>query len=397
MTPPTEKTTLPHDLRSPFAVICRGTWSRRLSLRDPPHTSPVDLASAISAEGNIEFAEPNNGHIPSLSCTEGTADGKASLVSNDPWHFGPLGIREAWSVSRGALSASVAIHDTGIWASHPALAKSLLPGVDFEYDCGHRRSRAGHACKNHMNRVSHGTRCAGVIVAAGRSAALAGVCGVAPDTRIIPVTVTRRMSTQLWATSIERASQLGAVILCPWSITPTGEMRQALQKAESCGRNGLGSVVVAAAGNAGRHSIDFPASSSTVLGVGACTHRLRRASDSNRGAGLDLVAPSKGDGRGLATTDFPGDDGVGTGVFVSGEGRASFGGTSGAAALVAGIVALMLAARPNLPAADLRAILAETATRDGLGTELASDPKTWVKSYGSGLVHAGRAVRAALE
>lgn len=83
-----------------------------------------------------------------------------------------------------------------------------------------------------------------------------------------------------------------------------------------------------------------------------------------------------------------------------------FGGTSGAAPVVTGIVALMLSANPNLTAAEVRQILMATADRDLDPTlDLANDPNVQGLSgafagdrslfFGSGKVNAFHAVRRA--
>ena len=52
-----------------------------------------------------------------------------------------------------------------------------------------------------------------------------------------------------------------------------------------------GIVVVAAAGNAGKGTVEFPANQSNVLAVGALDQRKEKTSYSNTGSDLDFVAP----------------------------------------------------------------------------------------------------------
>jgi serine protease len=60
-------------------------------------------------------------------------------------------------------------------------------------------------------------------------------------------------------------------------------------------------LVVGASGNASARAVAYPARSSLVLSVGATTEHGCQASYSNRGSGLDIVAPGGG-----ADADIPG-------------------------------------------------------------------------------------------
>jgi subtilisin family serine protease len=82
-----------------------------------------------------------------------------------------------------------------------------------------------------------------------------------------------------------------------------------------------------------------------------------------------------------------------------------FGGTSAAAPLVSGVIALMLEANPNLTMRDVEHILAKTAQRnDPNGTDTEGKPKwmqnkagLWVSyEYGFGAIDAAAAVQAAV-
>ncbi|NER35226.1 MAG: hypothetical protein F6J93_14650, partial [Oscillatoria sp. SIO1A7] len=104
--------------------------------------------------------------------------------------------------------------------------------------------------------------------------------------------------------------------------------------------------------------------------------------------------PPSTSGIGIVTTDLQGGQGYDEGNYTD-----SFGGTSAAAPMVSGVVALMLEANPNLTWRDVQHILVETSrknddredagwTKNGAGY--------WVNhNYGFGAVDAGAAVRKA--
>ena len=88
-----------------------------------------------------------------------------------------LNAAAAWRTSTGA-GVTVAVIDSGVDGYHPDLAGQVLPGNDF-VDAATRRAA--------RTRSGHGTTVAGLI--AGRADDAAGVVGLAPDAKILPVRV----------------------------------------------------------------------------------------------------------------------------------------------------------------------------------------------------------------
>ena len=128
-------------------------------------------------------------------------------------------------------------------------------------------------------------------------------------------------------------------------------MATAIDHAVEFGRDGLGAVVIWAAGNG--HPADtcdldgFVAYPSTIA-VGSSTHAGSRASYSELCPELDLSAPSSGNGAQLTTTKIDG--------YTS-----SFGGTSAAAPVASGVAALLLSYAPDLPWPGVRDVLRSSA------------------------------------
>ena len=128
-------------------------------------------------------------------------------------------------------------------------------------------------------------------------------------------------------------------------------------------------VMIAAAGNDGTSVVSYPAAYPQVIAVGATDDTDRRASFSNYGSDLDVVAP---------------------GVMIystqGGTGYQYLSGTSAAAPHVAGVAALMLTVSPALEPEEISSIINQTATDI---SQTAYDPMT-----GWGIVNAFRAVEA---
>jgi hypothetical protein len=130
-----------------------------------------------------------------------------------------------------------------------------------------------------------------------------------------------------------------------------------------------GGVVTVSSGNQG--TFCSSADNRYVLTVGATDSADNLASWSNTGNNVDLVAP-----------------GVSIYTTANGGGYRYASGTSFSAPVTAGVAALVIAANPNLSAAQVQDILKQSADDRGAAG--------WDTSFGAGRVNAGRAVSFAL-
>lgn len=163
-------------------------------------------------------------------------------------------------------------------------------------------------------------------------------------------------------------------------------------------RGGLGSVWIWAGGNGGREqddcNYDGYANHPLTLAVGAISDAGRQSSYSEPCAALVVSAPSSGGSRGITTTDLLGSNG-----YSSTDCTDSFGGTSSAAPLVAGVVGLVLSANPKLSWKDVQYIMMNTAIKvDPNDTDwVRNGAGRWVSHrYGYGMVDANASVTMAL-
>jgi len=101
---------------------------------------------------------------------------KIDSVRADEWHLTTLNIAEAWTYATGA-GVTVAVIDSGVDADHPDLKGQVLPGLDLVDDQGN----------GDVDLVGHGTTVSAII--AGRDDDGAGVVGIAPKAKILPVRV----------------------------------------------------------------------------------------------------------------------------------------------------------------------------------------------------------------
>lgn len=318
------------------------------------------------------------------------------------WHLGnPAGIDASvpavWRDYTGQ-GVRIGIVDDGFDLAHPDLAAAFRPGGwDARGNDANPAAEAGDR---------HGTAVAGVI---GADANGAGLVGVAHDATLVGFRMgygTAGSTAQI-ATQLRNQAQVD-VSNNSWGFTgffadnladsAFAPIRDALGFATATGRDGLGTVFVFAAGNArssgdsvNHHGIQ---SASEVISVAAVDQGGRVAPFSTPGAALLVSAP----GVNILTTDVTGSAG-----YVAGD-TVTVSGTSFAAPVVSGVVALMLEANPRLGWRDVQDILALSAR--------ATDPSnpSWTTNgaggwngggmlfsndYGFGLVDARAAVRLA--
>jgi subtilisin family serine protease len=240
------------------------------------------------------------------------------------------GFPKAWDVTQGSSKIVVAVIDTGVDAKHPDLRGALVPGWDFVGNDADPADDHGH-----------GTAVAGVIGA--RSNNRAGVAGICWRCLVMPIKVLDSKGNgddTLIAAGIVWAVNHGARVLNLSLGGPgsSAELGNALTYAAN-----KGVVVVAAAGNAGGTTQFFPAADPHAVSVAATTVADQRYSWSNFGSWVRLAAP----GCNVAP--------------ILGGGYGNFCGTSSAAPVVAGLVALELSAQPAATAQEAEDALARAA------------------------------------
>ena len=223
----------------------------------------------------------------------------------------------------------------------------------------------------------HGQACAGIIAASHNSI---GIAGIAPNSLIVPIRIQRDTYTFFSAKRIQKAitkawETYNAQILSnSWGGDYNDFITCGFQKAMQEGRGGKGCVVVIASGNKCRSYVEYPASITGVIAVGATDRCGQRAgsgncgnvceswpnanvqSGSSYGNRLSVVAP----GTHVYTIDRMGNDGL-----LSGNYNPDFNGTSAACPHVSGVAALVLSINPSLTHSQVKEIIEKTAQKVG--------------------------------
>ncbi len=344
------------------------------------------LVAALSQNPSVEAAQVDRRFYP-------------ALVPNDPqyarqWHLfeDTAGIRlqDAWDRETGSADVVIAVIDTGILPHAELASARILPGYDFISDVftandGDGRDPdpvdAGDAvlageCDAATNDPPadkpsswHGLLVTGIMAATADNGS--DIAGVNFASRILPLRVLGKCGGQVsdiiaairWAAGLPVSG-------VPANPTPARVINLSLAGAGNCSREeqdaindavAAGALVVVAAGNDGRDAASYsPANCANVMVVGALARDGSRASYTNVGSVVDLVAPG---GDGPADTDdilSLWNDGVTT---AGADILASTQGTSFTTAQVSGVAALMWAVNSTLEPGQVHDILRLT-TRD---------------------------------
>ena len=137
----------------------------------------------------------------------------------------------------------------------------------------------------------------------------------------------------------------------------------------------------------GKH-ISYPASYANSIAVGASTDADIQSPYSQYGDEIDFVAPSNGGVQGITTTDRTGAVGYNSTDYTN-----TFGGTSSATPLAAGIGALLLSKKPDLTASEIRNMMRNSCEK--IGSDTYDNGGTgWNIYYGYGRVNAQQALAA---
>lgn len=341
------------------------------------------LAERLGGAPGVRLAEPDL-YVPRKRAS-------MPVPPDDPrypgqWYLSRIGIERAWARSTGSPGVTIQVVDNGCETTHPDLAAHVLPGrdvVDGDDDPGVTETGPG---------ANHGTACAGVAAAVGNNGL--GIAGACPECRVRCVRLLGAdgelvpISADVDAMRFALEHDDVAVVSNSWGFTVAlqvpAALLMAIEDVSRLGRGGRGALVVFAAGNDNRQLTPGELYSiPEVLTVGATNNFDESAPYSNRGAGVDLTAPT-----GSLTLDLTGPAGDTLEDYTH-----LFGGTSSACPVVAGVAGLLFSAKADVTADEVRSLLVKTA-RPALYATPDADGHDAL--YGYGIVDPGAALEALL-
>lgn len=397
------------------------------------------LAQRLATEHDVEYAVPDRRrrlHAPPNDPLYSQGPPLLEASGGPPagqWYLrAPAGdvqsssnVETAWSVTTGVPGVVVAVLDTGVRFDHPELQRAhaggnVLPGYDMisnvnvandgdgrdpdASDPGdwltqeeiERPSSPFYQCDPVAQNSSwHGTQVSGLIGALTNDGS--GMASVARNVRVLPVRVLGKcggfdsdiIAGMRWAAGL-------AVPGLPFNANPAAVLNLSLGGESPCSAayqdvvaqiEAAGAIVVASAGNSAGHAVGTPANCPGVIAVAGLRHAGTKVGFSDLGAEISVSAPAGNCINVAAGTPclypivttsnagltIPVSDAEGGSIHTDSF-RPSLG-TSFAAPLVSGTVALMLSARPSLEPVALKAILRSTARKfpaSGAGIDVAT-------------------------
>lgn len=305
--------------------------------------------------------------------------------SNEPGH--DMNVVELWRRNITGNGVTVAIVDDGLDFRHPDFARSFSKEGSWDYNV-HR-----NLPDPELDVDSHGTRCAGEISADENS--FCGV-GIAPNAKVSGI---RILSGTLLesdeARALLHAMQVNYIYSCSWGPSDDGKTIEGppsiVKRAEVAGieegRGGLGSIYVVASGNGAFNgdncNYDGYTNSIYSITVGAIDRKNKLPYYAESCSANMVVTYSSNYVDKITTSDrndplHPED------IKCTNQ----HSGTSAAAPIAAGVLALLLEYRPDLTWRDVQYLVRNSAKEFDTDSkwQTTADGKKYHNSFGYGLL-----------
>ena len=392
--------------------ILSGTWIVKFQTGDIAFRYLTDLYNAgyiwtfyplIEKEVNLRF-EPDDANLT-----------KQWYISNSGQNNGTSGIdinvKSVWNEYTGD-GVVIGIVDDGIDYNHPDISPNYEGSYSYDF-CDSDTDPMTNSSSEW-----HGTAIAGIVAAKGNNEF--GIAGVSYNSTIAGIRLFSEdceysedeeytLNDLTVSQALIYKNQNIDIYSNSWGPEDDGQTLgrvgpltlAAFEKGANEGRGGLGSIFVWSNGN-GLQNKDYSnkdgyANSRYTISVGAINWQGKQTGYSEHGPNILTSAPSHNGiiltEAGIYTTDIVGDSSDFDGNYT-----VVTGGTSTAAPMVSGVIALMLEANPNLTWRDVQHILVQTSKK------VDNSHEGWFKTrvnrdynnaYGYGLVDANAAVNLA--
>jgi thermitase len=322
-----------------------------LKLEIDKDRDPESAALEYASLDEIEYAEPNYFYFVSGTPDDSFFPLQYGLQTGDKQGIDAV---NAWDIQKGSSSIIIGVVDSGVDYNHEDLAGKVIKGYDF-----------ANNDQDPMDDNGHGTHVSGIAAAVANNKK--GVAGVCWNCRILAIKSVdaNGSGANTWiANGISYAADHGArvVNLSLGGSSESFTMKLAIDDAYR--RN---VVIVAASGNDNAGRVEYPAALPSVISVGATNAQGAKATFSNYGSVLTVVAPGQAIYSALPDNQYQ-----------------AWSGTSMATPHVAGLVGLILSKNPSLFNTQVLSIL--TTSTDDLG-----DPGRDI-FFGFGRINAFKAI-----
>lgn len=384
----------------------------RLHVAQASAMSSAALAAHLSKQSDVEYAvvdelrfrrtvpnDPLYAESPSHPYVEA---GQWYLRAPDSVTPAAINAEGAWTRTNGLASVSVAVLDTGVRSDHIDFVDKILGGYNMianpvraggvprstnAEDTGDFLTRAqidadpvsfpADDCSEDLTSSWHGMEVSGVVGAATNNGI--GMAAVGGNTTIVPVRVLGKcggydsdiIAGMRWAAGLSvdgvspAISQPRARVINLSLGSDAATCSLAYRDAVAA-VNAVGVVVVAAAGN-GSMGVESPASCDGVIAVAALRHVGTKTHYSSLGPQVAISAPGGNCVNATGSCLYPILTAANSGIqnpVSAADGGSSYRivwGTSFAAPMVSGTVALMFAVRPELTPDAVKRVLVRSA------------------------------------
>jgi serine protease len=364
------------------------------------------LAQRLAADADVEYAVPDQRRRAMVAPNDLYYPAKPGFAApNGQWYLrtpngtekSAINAERAWDLSTGSSSVVVAVLDSGIRFDHPDLLPvgagngNVLPGYDMVSDVatandGDGRdaiasdpgdwisdAEAGRApfepCAAQSS-AWHGTETAALIGAQTNNTE--GIASVGRRVRILPVRVLGKcggfdsdiIPAMLWAAGFDVfgvPTNLNPAKVINLSLGGVGACSAAYRDAVDAILSQKRAVIVASAGNGTGHAVNSPANCPGVIAVSGLRHSGTKVGYSDIGPETTISAPGGNCVQGVCQYPIVTATDSGRTTPAGGTYDTEAVGTSFSAPLVAGTVALMFSADPNLTPLEVKLILQGTA------------------------------------
>lgn len=309
--------------------------------------SAHELINYFSKRKDVKYAEPHYLLLPNVIPND-------TFYPDYQWNMPMIDMEKAWDINKGRSDVIVAVVDTGIDLKHPEFKGRLVTGYNVLT-----------GSSSPMDDNGHGTHVAGIIAAHSNNRE--GIAGMTWENKIMSI---KGIGGDGSGSSIDIAKGIiwatdhGAKVinLSVGNYNSSNVLHDAITYAY-----GKDVVMIAATGNDNSSQPSYPATYPEVLGVSAVDTKGNRASFSNYGSSVSVVAPG---------VDIP--------STYKDQDYAELSGTSMACPHVTGLAALIRSVNPGLKNEQVLNII-KFSSHD-LGTPGRDD------YYGYGLIDVPRAL-----
>lgn len=235
----------------------------------------------LASDPNVDFAEP----VPQNRFFYRPNDlGPNNSTDSNQWYLHKIRAEQAWDLGKGKSGVVVAVVDDAVQTDHPELEGVCLPGRDVAQNTNY--------VEPPDDNYDHGTHIAGIIAANTDNGT--GIASLAHGVKILPVKITMIGQPDVPTAGYEGVDW--AIMNGAHVINMSWGSEQVSQTARTVINKGVnrGIVMVAAAGNSGNSSVNYPAGYPGVISVASVSNIDVRAPSSNYGSWIDVSAPGVG-------------------------------------------------------------------------------------------------------